>query len=81
MIKEYKYQPFNNDIDFFRGEVAKAVKAQLGHYPWYNDVAMNDIDQFFPNDFDEAVEYAACETLYHDAPNNGFDITMNAEVR
>jgi len=79
MFREYQYRPFNNDIDLFRSEVSKAVKEQLGHHNWFTGVCLDDINQFFPNDVDEAIEYAVCETLFRDAPNHGFDLVMNTE--
>jgi hypothetical protein len=78
MSTQRPYQSFDN-IEQFQRVVSKAVKEQLGHYPWFVGVCMDDLDQFFPGKLDEAIEYAYCETLYWDAPNHGFDITMNAE--
>lgn len=59
------------DRDRFRHEVVVAAGARLRKYDWFQGVCMDSIDDYYPNDFKEAVEQAVLDTMYYDAPNHG----------
>lgn len=40
--------------------------------PWFTGVCIDSIDDYNDESFDEAVEQAVLDTVYHDAPNSGF---------
>lgn len=55
----------------FRAVVITEVRAKLANEPWFKGVNMDDTDEFYPGDIDEAIETAYFNTMYWDAPNHG----------
>lgn len=58
----------------FRQAVINRVKEMLHDNKWFGGVCLDGIEEFFPNDLEEAITHAYCETLYWDAPNHGFEV-------
>jgi hypothetical protein len=53
-------------------EVIKRVKQKLDKYSWFKGVNLDEIRELDDNQINEAVEIATYNTIYWDAPNNGF---------
>lgn len=63
---------YQDQMDAFRQKVIVAVKSQLGKEHWFSGVHMDDVEEYFPDDLQGAIDHAYCNTLYWDAPNHGF---------
>lgn len=60
--------------DEFVQKVVEAVKQEVGNEAWFQGVCLNDIDEYYEiGDLGGAITHALYETLYHDAPNHGFE--------